>query len=324
MPWNPRANYTAASPYNTANWLMDSGATHRITSDLANMSLHQPYNGANGVMVADGSIVPIQQTGSTTLSILSRPLDLHKVLYVPNIHKNLISVYRLCNTNGVSLEFFPSAFQVKDLTMGVQLLSGTAKNELYEWLIRVPQVNTAATTPSSTATITSWHSRLGHPSSSILNSVISNFSLHVSLPSHKLVSCNDCYINKSHKLHFYQSTIVSTRHFHYLYSDVWSSPILSSDNSKYYLVVIDHFTRYSWLFPLRQKSQVKETLIAFINLVENHFQTGVCTSYSDNGGEFVALKQYFQPRGISHFTSPPHTPEHNGISERKHMHIVET
>ena len=245
MPWNPRANYTAASPYNTATWLVDSGATHHITSDLANLSLHQPYNGANGVMVADGSTVPIQQTGSTSLSTLSRPLDLHKVLYVPNIHKNLISVYRLCNTYGVSVEFFQSAFQVKDLTTEVRLLSGTAKNELDEWPLNTPQVNAAATTPSSKATLTSWHSRLGHPSSFILNSVISNFSLHVSLPSQKLVSCNDCYINKSHKLPFYQSTIVSTRPFHYLYSDVWSSPILSSDNSKYYLVVIDHFTRYS-------------------------------------------------------------------------------
>ena len=31
LPWNPRANFTAASPYNAANWLMDSGATHHIT-----------------------------------------------------------------------------------------------------------------------------------------------------------------------------------------------------------------------------------------------------------------------------------------------------
>lgn len=53
--WNPRANYIAAAPYNAANWLLDSGATHHITSDLANLSLHQPYQGSNEVMVADGS-----------------------------------------------------------------------------------------------------------------------------------------------------------------------------------------------------------------------------------------------------------------------------
>lgn len=153
--------------------------------------------------------------------------------------------------------------------------------------------------------------------------MVSTFSLPISLPSQKQFSCNDCYINKSHKLPFSQSTIVSTIPFKYLYSDVWTSHILSSDHYKYCLVIIDHFTRYSWIFPLKLKSQVKDTIIAFTNLVENHFETRN-TFYSDNGGEFMVLKQFFQSKGISHFTSPPHTPKHNGISERKHRHIVET
>lgn len=46
--------------------------------------------------------------------------------------------------------------------------------------------------------------------------------------------------------------------------------------------------------------------------------------YSDNGGEFFALKQFLSNHGISYLTSPPHTPEHNGMAERKHRHIVET
>lgn len=96
------------------------------------------------------------------------------------------------------------------------------------------------------------------------------------------------------------------------------------DNFKYYLVLIDHFTRYTWFYPLKQKSQVKEVFVAFKALVENHFQTKVRTLYTNNGGEFIALRQFLTEQGISHFTSPPHTPEHNGIPERKHRHIVET
>lgn len=46
--------------------------------------------------------------------------------------------------------------------------------------------------------------------------------------------------------------------------------------------------------------------------------------YSDNGGEFFALKQFLATNGISHFTTPPHTLEHNGMAELKHRHIVET
>lgn len=195
---------------------------------------------------------------------------------------------------------------------------------MYEWPKLLPQARAVSTTPSSKTTLASWHSRLGHPSSSILNNVVSSFHLPFSKNTRNPLSCTECLINKSHKLPFYQSTITSTRPLEYLFSDLWSSPILSLDNYKYYLVIIDHFTRYMWLYPLQKKSQVKETVIAFKNLVENNQQTKIGTFYSDNGGEFLALRDFFRTNGISHYTSPPHTPEHNGMSERKHRHVVES
>lgn len=136
--------------------------------------------------------------------------------------------------------------------------------------------------------------------------------------------CPDCAINKTHKLSFFQNTITSSRPLQYIYIDLWSSPVLSVDGYKYYLVLIDHFSRYTWLYPLKQKSQTKEIFKTFKALVENHFNTKIGTLYSDNGGEFVALRSVLAEAGISHLTSPPHTLEHNGISERKHRHIVET
>ena len=136
--------------------------------------------------------------------------------------------------------------------------------------------------------------------------------------------CNDCLLNKTHKLHFHESTIRSTQPLQYVFSDVWQSLVLSSQNYKYYLVLVDHFTRYTWLYPLTAKSQVKEIFLAFKPLVENRFQTKIQTFFSDNGGEFLALRSYLATHGISHLTTPPHTSELNGLSERKHRHIVET
>ena len=74
--------------------------------------------------------------GSALLPTPHRSLTLNDVLYVPNVTKYLISVYKMCNTNGVFFEFFPAHFQVKDLSTGVQLLQGRTKNELYEWPIQ--------------------------------------------------------------------------------------------------------------------------------------------------------------------------------------------
>ncbi|CAA7032774.1 unnamed protein product [Microthlaspi erraticum] len=322
-PWQPRANFAAGSGYSPDHWLLDSGATHHMTSDLHNLSLHQPYPGGNDVSLADGSSIPITHSSFKSLPTKYHPLRLQDVLYVPDIHKNLISVYRLCNANRVSVEFFPASFQVKDLNTGTPLLQGKTRDELYEWPVSPSQVSALFASPNSKATSASWHLRLGYPSSSILNTVVSQFSLPVKKPLSQAFSCSDCLINKSHKIPFSKSTITSSRPLEYLFSDVWSSPILSHDNFKYYVIFVDHFTRYTWLYPLKQKSQVKQTFIAFKSLVENRFQHKIGTLFSDKGGEYVALREYLSTHGISHLTSPPHTPEHNGMSERKHHHVVE-
>lgn len=288
-PWQPRANVAMAPQYTANNWLLDSGATHHITSDLANLSLHQPYAGNEEVLIGDGSGLAISHTGSTLLPSQHRPLSLNNILCVPNIHKNLISVYRLCNSNQVSVEFFPAHFQVKDLSSGVPLLQGRTKDELYEWPVTRSNIHSLLASTSPKTSSHKWHSRLGHPSFSVLQSVASQFALPMSSSS-KHLSCTHCLINKSHKLPFAQSSITSSRPLQYVFSDVWSSPITSVENHKYYLVLVDHYTRYTWLYPLSKKSQVRDVFIAYKALVEKQFQTPLTTLYSDNGGEFIALR----------------------------------
>ncbi|CAN7021996.1 unnamed protein product [Brassica rapa subsp. trilocularis] len=61
--WQPRANMAMAQSYNPNNWILDSGATHHLTTDLSNLSLHQPYTGGEEVTIADGSTIPISHTG---------------------------------------------------------------------------------------------------------------------------------------------------------------------------------------------------------------------------------------------------------------------
>ncbi|CAL9235941.1 unnamed protein product [Arabidopsis halleri] len=62
-PWQPRANVAIGSSYAPNPWLLDSGATHHLTSDLNNLSFYQPYNGGDDVMIADGSNMTISHTG---------------------------------------------------------------------------------------------------------------------------------------------------------------------------------------------------------------------------------------------------------------------
>ena len=87
---------------------------------------------------------------------------------------------------------------------------------------------------------------------------------------------------------------------------------------------MDHFTKHICFYPLKQKSNVREIFVRFKALLENYFKAKIVTLYSNQGGEYQALKSFLAPHGISHFTTPPNTPKHNGYSERHHRHIMET
>ena len=87
---------------------------------------------------------------------------------------------------------------------------------------------------------------------------------------------------------------------------------------------MDHFTRYTWIYPLKSKTDVAVIFPQFHSKIENIFTRKVKSIYTDGGTEYFKLKSYFSHHGISHFVSPPYTPEHIGIAERKHRHIVET
>jgi hypothetical protein len=238
--------------------------------------------------------------------------------------RNLISVYQFCITNNVSVEFLPSLFFVKDLQTGAILFQGSIKDGVYEWSAFKPQSPPLLAFSTTKTTCTTWHSRLGHPAFPILKHILTSSHLESSSSITSDFSCNACLCNKSHKLPFSNSSLISTHPLQIVFSDVWMSPILSSDGFKYYVIFVDHFTKYVWFYPLKRKSDVDEVFTRYKAIVENYFQHRIITLYTDNGGEYLGLRTFLSKAGITHMTTPPYTPELNGYSERRHCHIVET
>lgn len=54
---------------------------------------------------------------------------------------------------------------------------------------------------------------------------------------------------------------------------MWISVIIFVDNYKYYLVIVDLYIQYTWIYPLKQKSQGHDMFVTFKALVESKFKT---------------------------------------------------
>lgn len=109
-----------------------------------------------------------------------------------------------------------------------------------------------------------------------------------------------------------------------LHVDVWGpSTVISCEGYKYYLSVVDDYSKYTWIYPLTLKSQVSSVLLNHITMAERQFDNKVKAIQTDMGGEFMVLHAKFKQMGIQIKHSCPHTHPQNGTIERKHQHITE-
>ena len=120
------------------------------------------------------------------------------------------------------------------------------------------------------------------------------------------------------RLPFSDSSSVSYVPFQIVHADVWTSPVSSFSGFKYYLVLIDDLTHYVWTFPLRNKSDVFQCLIAFHAYVHTQFQLPVIAFQTDNGKEFdnLAFRRHLEHHGATFRLSCPYTSSQNGKAER--------
>ncbi|GKC16752.1 retrovirus-related pol polyprotein from transposon TNT 1-94 [Tanacetum coccineum] len=125
--------------------------------------------------------------------------------------------------------------------------------------------------------------------------------------------CSPCELSKSRRLPFSNN-------------EKRSSHVLSTDGYLYYAIFIDDFSRFTWFYPLKHKSEFFQVFTAFLSFVQTQFSCKVKAFQSDGDTEFLnqRVKQLLVENGTHHRISCPYTPEQNGRAERKHRHVTET
>jgi histone deacetylase 1/2 len=240
-------------------WYTDTGATDHITGELEKLSTREKYNGADQIHTASGAGMNIKHIGHSTIRNPIRDLQLHNILHVPSTQKNLVSVYRLASDNNVFLEFHPNLFLIKDRDMKNTLVEGPCRKGLYP----LPSTTSKQVFGVNKVSLDRWHSRLGHPSFNIVEKVLRNHKLPFVSRLNKDDVCDACQRGKSHQLPYPISTSVSTQPLEHIFSNVWGAAPESAGRYKYYVSFIYDFSKFTWIYLLKYKSEVFEKFREF-------------------------------------------------------------
>lgn len=173
------------------------------------------------------------------------------------------------------------------------------------------------------------HEKLGHASIETIKKMPENGTIaNLKLSDKTKFFCEACEYGKQASVCHRSVTIPrKTEPGEMVHSDVCGRFSVEGLGGKYYFLLLkDDATEYRVVFPLRNKEEVAEKVIQYLNLVRNKFGRELQVFRSDNGREFVnsTLLNQFKQRGITFETTAPHTPQQNGKAERENRTLVES
>ncbi|KAJ4812579.1 Retroelement pol polyprotein-like [Rhynchospora pubera] len=297
------------------NWILDSGASHHMTGEFTYLqdvcdvapSLVELPNGAQTVANQEGCVV------------LNGGLVLKRVLYVPTLKCNLISLSKLIHDNGCIVTFTNELCVIQDRNMRMVTGVGELKDGVYYY-----HQSTSAQVfhTSGGSTYELWHRRMGHPSTQI-TSIFPDVEKNSSSTLKSV--CDTCMRAKQTREVFPISLNKTLEPFELIHCDIWGAyRVASHCGAHYFLTIVDDFSRAVWVYLMIEKSETGDLLKSFCRMIQTQFNKSVKCIRSDNGLEFKSgpMKKFYAEYGMLHQTSCVATPQQNGRVERKHRHIL--
>ncbi|CAI7917229.1 unnamed protein product, partial [Closterium sp. NIES-53] len=177
-----------------------------------------------------------------------------------------------------------------------------------------------------------WHHRLGHPSLPRLRGMAScDFFSGIPrslppLPLGPAPTCVPCVEGRQSAAPHSSSFLPTQAPLQTLHMDVWGpARVRGQGHERYFLLVVDDYSRYTTVFPLRSKGEIPELLIDWIRgaprQLSEHFGSDVAVLrlHPDRGGEFSSdlPRAFCRAEGICQTFTPPASPQQSGISERR-------
>ncbi|RVW22242.1 Retrovirus-related Pol polyprotein from transposon TNT 1-94 [Vitis vinifera] len=295
-------------------WILDSRASDHLSGNKDLFSSITTTSTLPNVTLANGSQTVAKGIG-LTLPLPSLPLT--SVLYTPECPFNLISISKITRTLNCSITFSDKFVTLQDRSTGKTIGIGRESQGLYH-----------LTSDSSPAVCISTdaplliHNRLGHPSLSKFQKMVPRFSTLSSLP------CESCQLGKHTRVSFPKRLNNRAKsHFELIHTDVWGlCRTASTLGFQYFVTFIDDYSRCTWLFLMKNRAKLFSIFQKFYAEIQTQFNISIRVLRSDNAREYFSapFTSFMSHHGILHQSSCAHTPQQNGVAERKNRHLVET
>ncbi|CAI7883727.1 unnamed protein product [Closterium sp. NIES-53] len=343
-----------ASASASRTFTLDSGASRSFFRDRTTLT---PLGRPVAVSLADPSGGRVLAHFSTVLPCPAAPSGTLSDLYLPSFSTNLVSGADLQDA-GVH-QFTPASQRVThctDARSGRHLATFTRRpgSSLYTLTTASPPVTVSGQVAASSQVLATvsrsgpesapcscrllshetllWHHRLGHPSLLRLQSMASRVLVSglprslPPLPPGPGLTCVPCVEGRQRAAPHSSQFPPTEAPLQTLHMDVWGpARVCGQGHERYFLLVVDDYSRYTTVFPLRSKGDVTEVLIDWIRAARLQLRRSfgsdfpVLRLHSDRGGEFSSglLRAYCCARDIRQTFTLPDSPQQNGIAERR-------
>ncbi|CAI7826047.1 unnamed protein product [Closterium sp. NIES-54] len=274
---------------------LDSGPSRSFFRDRTTLT---PLSRPVAVSLADPSGGPVLASFSTVLPCPAAPSGTLSGLYLPSFSTNLVAA---------SSQVFATAFR-----------SG-------------PETTPCSCRLLSHQTLL-WHHRLGHPSLPRLRGMASRVLVSglprslTPLPPGPAPTCVPCVEGRQRAAPHSSEFPPTEAPLQTLHMEVWGpARVRGQGHERYFLLVVDDYSRYTTVFPLRSKGDVTEVLIDWICAARLQLRESfgsdfpVLRLHYVRGGEFSSarLGAFCRAQGIHQTFTLPASPQQNGIAERR-------
>eukprot|EP00253_Pinus_taeda_P018864 PITA_18864 len=318
-------------------WFLDSGCSNHMTGNIA---LFSALDQSVKSQVTLGTDSKISVMGKGEVKIFTKKGEkktIADVYYVPRMRCNLLSIGQLVH-KGYNVFFKNDVCTIMDIAPSKQCIAEVkmTRNRMFPLRIRANLKNKeviAAVTQEALQSVPKdenwlWHLRFGHLNFGGLN-LLRKKGMVRGLPLIEKPNnlCEGCILGKQHRESFPSGRNIRAKApLEIFHSDVcgpMKTPSLAG--SQYFLTFIDDFTRKTWVYFLKNKSEVFEKFRNFKTLVENQSGLHIKVLRTDRGGEYISKEflRFCRENGIQKQFIARYTPQQNGVAERKNRTIMD-